>query len=185
MITLKIPFSGKSSSEKHIITAIMAMLILSAAFFSNEAKAIDGQIVNVEASIRRTGSGARVLDADLLSINANGTKVQLWDGWGGNNQLWHINASINTSGTIVNAYSGKCLDADLGTISNNGTKVQLWDCSGGTNQLWYARSDGTIVNVYSGRCLDADLNTIDGNGTKVQLWDCWVRNNQKWVSVQK
>jgi Ricin-type beta-trefoil lectin domain-like len=84
----------------------------------------DGTIVNVQSG--------KCLDADLSTINANGTKVQLWDCWGGKNQQWRA----NNDGTIVNVQSGRCLDADLGTINTNGAKVQLWDCWRGENQKW-------------------------------------------------
>jgi hypothetical protein len=30
----------------------------------------------------------KVLDADATSVNNNGGKVQLWDWWGGVNQIW-------------------------------------------------------------------------------------------------
>jgi hypothetical protein len=140
----------------------------------------------------------RCLDADTGTIAGNGTKVQLWDCWGGPNQKW----LIKHDGTIVNAQSGRCLDADTGTIGGNGTKVQLWDCAGGPveagvavkapNQYWFgidlnAYYDGNfppteMSNLQSHRCLDADLPTITGNGTKVQLWDCWGGQNQKWTN---
>jgi hypothetical protein len=122
----------------------------------------------------------RDLDADLGTLNQNGTKVQLWEWWGGQNQQWLAEGGYIRNGTIVNVQSGKCLDADLGTLNQNGTKVQLWDCWGGQNQQWRVNNDGTIVNVQSGKCLDADLGTLNQNGTKVQLWDCWGGSNQKW-----
>jgi hypothetical protein len=133
----------------------------------------------------------RCLDADLGTIGANGTKVQLWDCWGGQNQKWQL----NPNGTIVNLQSHRCLDADLGTIGANGTKVQLWDCWGGQNphQQWAWRgfaadfipgSGGVYLwNRRSNTCLDADLPTIGANGTKIQLWQCWnfyPNGNQSW-----
>jgi len=36
---------------------------------------------------RNLGDG-KVLDADAKSVNNNGGKVQLWDWWGGVNQIW-------------------------------------------------------------------------------------------------
>ena len=122
----------------------------------------------------------KCLDADLGTIGENGTKVQLWDCWGGQNQKWQV---MNLGGgRIVNLQSHRCLDADLGTIGENGTKVQLWDCWGGQNQNWnwnWAAGDegggpigNDFQNVQSNTCLDADWNTITKNGTKVQLWQC-------------
>ncbi|WP_214415670.1 RICIN domain-containing protein [Sphaerisporangium fuscum] len=121
----------------------------------------------------------RCLDADLNTIANNGTKVQLWNCNGWNNQKWTYDVRTHT---IRSQYNGRCLDADLNTIGNNGTKVQLWDCNGWSNQKWiYDAISHTVYSMYNGRCLDADLNTIGSNGTKVQLWDCNGWANQKWT----
>jgi Ricin-type beta-trefoil lectin domain-like len=137
--------------------------------------------------IRSTASPNRCLDADTATIGGNGTKVQLWDCWGGQNQQW----LINRHGTIVNAQSRRRLDADLGTIGANGTKVQLWDCLGGKNQNWFFNISqigegfppAEISNLqgFPTNTLDADLATIGINGTKVQLWQSWNGPNQQWT----
>jgi hypothetical protein len=125
----------------------------------------------------------RCLDADLSTIGANGTKVQLWDCFTPTtpNQNWW---SPSEGGWAIKVLqSGRCLDADLGTIVNNGTIVQLWDCLSGNqnqNQTWRIDPSGAIVNLQSHRCLDADLGSIGTNGTKVQLWDCLGGQNQNW-----
>jgi Ricin-type beta-trefoil lectin domain-like len=36
----------------------------------------------------RDAQSNRCLDADTGTIGSNGTKVQLWDCWGGQNQMW-------------------------------------------------------------------------------------------------
>jgi hypothetical protein len=141
-----------------------------------------GDFLSYQIRVLQSG---RCLDADTGSIGGNGTKVQLWDCWGGQNQSW----SVNSDGTIVNLQSGRCLDADTGSIGSNGTKVQLWDCWGGQNQKWvwpgFAPSTGPSGsdnhNVQSGRCLDADTGPIDSDGTNVQLWDCGGGQNQVWA----
>jgi hypothetical protein len=127
----------------------------------------------------RNRTSVRCLDADRKTIGSNGTKVHLWDCWGGSNQNWLIGAD----GTIRNQASGRCLDADTGTIRTNGTKVQLWDCNGQANQRWAIGADGTIRNQASGRTLDANAGTINANGTKVQLWGAWGGRNQTWYSA--
>ncbi len=124
----------------------------------------------------RNYASVRCLDADRGTLGSNGTKVQLWDCWGGSNQNWLIGAD----GTIRNQASGRCLDADTGTIGANGTTVQLWDCNGQANQRWTLEANGTIRNQASGRVLDANLGTINANGTKVKLWDAWGGRNQAW-----
>jgi Ricin-type beta-trefoil lectin domain len=117
----------------------------------------------------------RCLDADAGG-GGNGTKVQLWDCNGGQNQGWIM--AYNNS--IQNFQFLKCLDADNSDGGGDGTRVQLWDCNGGPNQKWNFTLDGNLVNQqFSSQCLDADSNN-GGNGTKVQIWGCWNGPNQKW-----
>lgn len=127
----------------------------------------------------RNRASVRCLDADRATLGANGTKVMLWDCWGGSNQNW----SIASDGTIHNQASGRCLDADAGTINHNGTLVQLRDCNGRPNQRWTIDANGTIRNQASGRTLDANGGTINTNGTKVQLWDYNHGRNQAWYNA--
>ncbi|MEK4034042.1 ricin-type beta-trefoil lectin domain protein [Methylocystis sp. IM3] len=137
--------------------------------------------------IRSTAAANRCLDADLGTIGGNGTKVQLWECLGGQNQKW----LTNRNGTIVNAQSNRCLDADLNTIGQNGTIIQLWDCWGGKNQNWTftisQRGEGFppagLQNEqgFTSNVLDADLGTIASNGTKIQLWENFYGPNQQWT----
>jgi len=127
----------------------------------------------------RNRASVRCLDADRATLGSNGTKVQLWDCWGGSNQNWLIGAD----GTIRNQASGRCLDADTNTIGANGTRVQLWDCTGQANQRWTIEANGTIRNQASGRVLDANLGTINTNGTKIMLWSGWGGRNQSWYGA--
>ncbi|MGW3893443.1 RICIN domain-containing protein [Micromonospora chokoriensis] len=124
----------------------------------------------------------RCLDADMTTINRNGTKVQLWDCSDTENQWWW--AEEHTSGywTFQNYQSGRCLDGDVG-FSGNGGKVQLWDCDPGhPAQRWWSYGSRQFYNGYSGRCLDADTATGGRNGTKVQVWACAAGNPaaQSW-----
>src|SRR5207244_8351040 len=111
------------------------------------------------------GYNDKCLDADLATIGANGTKVQLWDCNGQAQQRWILD---DADGTLRNASSNRCLDAD----GANGTRVQLWDCNGGPQQRWHWAFGPSLRVGADGRCLNADVNTIGANGTKVQLWDC-------------
>ncbi|MER6597017.1 endo-1,4-beta-xylanase [Streptomyces parvus] len=61
----------------------------------------------------------------------NGSKVQIYSCWGGDNQKWRV----NSDGSIVGVQSGLCLDA-VGTGTANGTQIQLYSCSNGSNQRW-------------------------------------------------
>jgi hypothetical protein len=131
------------------------------------------------------------LDADLNTINGNGTIIQLWSCNGWHNQQWYF-YDTNGFGTAYVIYSraqlNKILDADLNTICCNGTKVQLWDpVAGNTNQTWIPTHDSsghyTFWNNYSPRILDADTNGAGRDGTKVQLWDRNGNLNQLWYLV--
>jgi hypothetical protein len=66
----------------------------------------------------------KCLDADVNTMGANGTKVQLWDCNGSLQQQWHVDP-VGGVLQIRSAYSGRCLDADVNTLSRNGTVVQL------------------------------------------------------------
>jgi non-reducing end alpha-L-arabinofuranosidase len=118
------------------------------------------------------GQSGRCADVPNASTT-NGTQVQLYDCWGGNNQLW-----TSTSTKQLQVYGNKCLDANnKGTT--NGTAVIIWDCNGQTNQQWNVNSNGTITGVQSGLCLDAN-GAGTANGTQLILWSCNGQPNQQW-----
>jgi hypothetical protein len=123
------------------------------------------------------------LDADNGTLGQNGTKVQLWQCNGWDNQAWYLNPIPGKPTgwyTITNLGHNKCLDADNGTIGGNGTRVQMWDCNGWENQQWLVFGNHTVQNAVSRRCLDGDTVTLPANGTKVQLWDCNGGAHQAW-----
>jgi Ricin-type beta-trefoil lectin domain len=115
----------------------------------------------------------RCLDVTGVSTT-NGTAVELWDCWGGTNQLWAY-----TAGKQRMVYGSKCLDA-YGKGTSNGTAVIIWDCNGQANQQWNVNADGTIRGVQSGLCLDA-TGAGTSNGTKIILWSCGAQANQQWT----
>jgi endo-1,4-beta-xylanase len=126
----------------------------------------------------RLDYNGRCLDGDVSSGGGNGSKVQLWDCNGLENQHWfdlHDNTLRITVGLT------RCLDADVSSGGGNGSRVQLWDCNGLSNQVWHWNSQtGSYYNGYNGRCLDADVSSGGGNGSKMQLWDCNGLKNQTW-----
>ncbi len=134
---------------------------------------------------------SRCLDADLGSINGNGTKVQLWtclidpDNTVPANQAWYFTRNPEGYYRLQNAHSGRYLDADLGTIDRNGTKVQLWDYVAGGKNQWFAFTENPegyyrLQNAHSGRYLDADLGTAGRDGAVVQLWDYRAGAKNQW-----
>ncbi|MEV0274384.1 non-reducing end alpha-L-arabinofuranosidase family hydrolase [Hamadaea sp. NPDC050747] len=112
----------------------------------------------------------RCIDVPNAS-QTNGTRVQLYDCNGQNNQKWTYTASKQ-----LTVYGNKCLDAN-GAATANGTAIIIWDCNGQTNQQWNINSNGTISGVQSGRCLDV---WGTANGQQIQLYDCHGQTNQQW-----
>jgi len=118
------------------------------------------------------GQSGRCADVPNASTT-NGAQIQLYDCWGGTNQLW-----TSTSSKQLTVYGNKSLDAS-GKGTSNGTAVVIWDCNGQTNQQWNVNSNGTITGVQSGLCLDANA-AGTANGTKLLLWSCNGQSNQQW-----
>jgi hypothetical protein len=128
----------------------------------------------------------KCLDADLNTIGADGTKVQLWTCNGSPQQQWFL----YSDGTIRNGLSGRCLDADTKTAFVLGGKVQLWDCNGGPQQIWDQHGAGgggtarkSFTDELDALCLDADTKTIGTNGTRVQRWACNGTAQQQWYGI--
>ncbi|HEU5129778.1 MAG TPA: ricin-type beta-trefoil lectin domain protein [Glycomyces sp.] len=117
----------------------------------------------------------KCLDVPGQSTEA-GTRLQLWDCWGGANQSW-----THTAAGELSVYSGasrRCLDA-YENQTTAGTPVVLWPCHGGANQQWRLNGDGSVSSVQSGLCLDvAEAGTA--NGSSVHLWTCHGGANQQW-----
>jgi hypothetical protein len=125
--------------------------------------------------LRGVGSG-RCLDVPGQSTQA-GTRLQIWDCWGGSNQQW-----TRTAAGELTVYSGgslRCLDAE-GNGTSNGTAVVIWTCHGGNNQRWNLNSNGTISSVQSGLCLDVS-GAGTANGSQAILWSCHSGSNQRWT----
>jgi hypothetical protein len=80
-----------------------------------------------------SGHDGRCLDADVATPTRNGTRVQVWQCNGWNNQAW----SVAADGTIRSVHDGRCLDEDVAGGTHNGTRAQVWDCNGWDNQRWH------------------------------------------------
>ncbi|WP_414937680.1 RICIN domain-containing protein [Amycolatopsis sp. cmx-11-51] len=134
---------------------------------------------------------SRCLDADLSTINGNGTKVQLWtclanpDESIPANQAWYVTQIPEGHFRFQSVHSGRYLDADLNSINRNGTKVQLWDFMPGASNQWFSVTENPegylrLKNVRSGRYLDADLNTAGRDGGVVRLRDFLAGAKNQW-----
>jgi ABC-type sugar transport system substrate-binding protein len=179
-----------SSVQAHIRVTILILSPLS-------ISTLQPTVARAQQAVNITNPPPRCLDADTATINQNGTKVQLWDCWGGDNQKWQVLPGNGVVHMIKNVQSGRCLDADTATMNQNGGKVQLWDCWGGDNQQWgwdtaalpgnpqpgaVFNQGGTIAGSRCRPVLDADLGTLAQNGTKIQLWECTAGFNQYWIN---
>ncbi len=70
----------------------------------------------------------------------NGDKVQLWQCWGGDNQLWGFYQNAVGTWTIyLLAGNNLVLDANASCVSTNGCNVQTWTAWGGGNQHWFGQ----------------------------------------------
>jgi hypothetical protein len=135
-----------------------------------------GQGTGGDTGALRAVSANKCLDVPGQST-ASGTRLQIWDCWGGPNQQW-----TRTSAGELTVYSGgsrRCLDAE-GNGTANGTAVIIWGCHGGANQQWRLNGNGSVTGVQSGLCLDV-FGAGTGNGTQVILWSCHGGPNQQWV----
>ncbi|WP_100443972.1 lectin [Glycomyces xiaoerkulensis] len=124
----------------------------------------------------RSASADKCLDVPDQSTEP-GTRVQIYDCWGGAGQQWTY-----TSAGELTVYSGGsqlCLDAEGGGTSD-GTAVIIWNCNGQANQQWRLNGDGTVTGVDSGLCLDV-YQASTANGAEVVLWSCHGGSNQQWT----
>ncbi|HEU5353395.1 MAG TPA: arabinofuranosidase catalytic domain-containing protein [Actinocrinis sp.] len=143
--------------------------------------AVQANLAATGYSFSRTGQvhavGAGKCLDDPYATATQGTQQQIWDCWGGAQQVWTYTAAKQLTVTV----SGQtlCLDAyNQGTA--NGTKVDIWGCDGQPNQQWNLNGDGSITGVQSGLCLDV-TNKSTANGALIQLWTCWGGANEQWA----
>lgn len=119
-------------------------------------------------------AGSPIRDSHGLCVDvsgwdsSDGTKIQLWDCHGGDNQKWSL-----VDGALV-GYGGKCLDVQSGNTAN-GTPVQLWTCNGTDAQQWHF--DGGRLIGKGGKCLDVPAFHHD-DGQALEIWDCNGGENQ-------
>ncbi|MEV6829393.1 RICIN domain-containing protein [Amycolatopsis sp. NPDC051102] len=151
------------------------------------AGAAGAQVAEADAYLIESAAFGRCWDADLNTINANGTIMALWDcNVYAANQAFYITRNPEGYLRFQNVQSGRYLEADLTTIGKNGTKVQLWDYSpGGKNQWWIdtVNPEGylRLQNPASNRYLTGE-GQVGGNGTRMQLWDFMAGAKSQWWS---
>ncbi|GAB3001621.1 extracellular catalytic domain type 1 short-chain-length polyhydroxyalkanoate depolymerase [Saccharothrix stipae] len=126
-------------------------------------------------ALRAVGAG-KCLDVPGQSTSP-GTRLHIWDCWGGANQQWTSTAAGEL--TVYSGSTSRCLDAEGGG-STAGTAVIIWSCHGGVNQKWRLNADGSVTGTQSGLCLEV-TNAGTANGSPVRLWTCNGQANQRWT----
>jgi Ricin-type beta-trefoil lectin domain-like len=84
------------------------------------------------------GNG-KALEVDASAITEDGAKVQQWDYYGGDNQLWRLEQTESKYYKIINNASGKALDVS-GISYESGAVIHQWNYVGGDNQQWQLNS---------------------------------------------
>lgn len=141
-----------------------------------------GIVANGIYKIVARHSGKALEVAGLLT--ANGSNVQQWGYWGGENEKWMVTHLGNNQYSIVGAQSGKALDVS-GWGTTNGSNVHIWTYGGAANQKWTitATSGGyyrLTPTHATNMCLDVSgVSTADG--ANVHIWTYGGGNNQQWT----
>ncbi|KAK1221733.1 hypothetical protein PQX77_015432 [Marasmius sp. AFHP31] len=106
-------------------------------------------------------------------VNADGTKLQLWDCVNQSpNQLW---ISV-TDNTFQWAGTNKCVDLTDGNIAN-GNQLQIWTCDArNSNQKWSSQS-------ISRRAPTAGVRLISGGGSPHSPFCMAAPENQNYANV--
>lgn len=145
------------------------------------------RLVGNEPKVISPRQSGKCLDVDLGNWG-NGSRVQQWTCWNGDNQVFFIepmylgNSQWSDEWSQMRAFfSGRCLDFHGGQ-SYNGGLVQQWDCWGGEMQQFrFVAEPGTtspeygLQNRYNYRCLDInDYPDPYRDGNIAQQWDCWL-----------
>ncbi len=126
-------------------------------------------------ALRAVGAG-KCLDVPGQATTV-GTRLQIWDCWGGANQIWSHTADAEL--TVYSGDSLRCLDAEAGG-STAGTAVIIWSCHSGANQKWRLNADGSVTGTQSGLCLEV-AGASTANGAPVRLATCNGQSNQRWA----
>jgi hypothetical protein len=154
---------------------------------AKKTNGVNAQAVEADAYLIQSALSGRCLDADLYTLNANGTRVQLWDcDPYAAQQAFYITSNVEGYLRFQNVANGRYLDADLSSINANGTRIQLWDFVGGAKNQWWldtVNPEGYVrfQSPASGRYLTAE-GSVGGNGTRIQLWDFIAGGRSQWWS---
>ena len=94
------------------------------------------------------GPGGRCADVDNVAVQ-NGSRVQLWHCWGGQNQRWSWDVANGLFNPLISFSS--CLD-DASGGRTPGTGMDIWDCNFRANPRW--NFDQFYIKTLGDKCLD-------------------------------
>lgn len=117
---------------------------------------------------------------------ANGSNVQQYAYWGGDNQLWKIEDVGGGYYKFTGKQSGRVVDIS-GKSTADGGNVIIYSSNGGTNQQFSITSIAggyyQILNRNSGKAVEvAGSSTSDGGNVQQYIYS--GGNNQQWSIVQ-
>ncbi len=124
----------------------------------------------------------KVLDVDGLQT-ANGSNVQQWGYWGGENEKWMFIHRGNNQYSIIGAQSSKALDV-AGWSTTDGSNVHIWADGGAANQRWIVSDAGDGYYRLSpahatDKCLDVS-GYSNADGANIHIWSYLGGANQQW-----
>ena len=127
----------------------------------------------------------RCLDSDVSSPTHNGTKVQIWNCNGWNNQKWTFASTGDGYYEIKGVGSGKLMEV-AGLSRDDGGNVAIYADSDVPQQHWAVTPTGDgyyfLINRYSGLCLGVDEgSTADGANIEQQPYASLTR--QQWQII--
>lgn len=179
------PADGKGTAVSALAGGIKLRPAKVGAAHKSTAGVAGAQVAQADAYLIESAAFGRCWDADLGTIGANGTKMQLWDcNEYAANQAFYVTRIPEGYLRFQNVQSGRYLDADLGTAGANGTKVQLWDYRAAAKNQWWADTVNPegylrLQSPQNNRYLTGE-GSVGSNGTRLQLWDYIAGGKSQW-----
>jgi hypothetical protein len=118
--------------------------------------------------LRPTYATGKCMDVNG-SGSGNGTRIQLYDCTGGNNQRFVYTAEGQLRPRHANTM---CTDISGGSAGNL-VNMHLWDCDGGASEKWAVGTDGRFRSVHNNQqyCMSVQSSGT-ANGTRFVTYAC-------------
>lgn len=111
-------------------------------------------------------------------VMANGTKIEIRDCTGADNQQWFYNR-------VTGQFRSKkdpnyCLD-NTGAYNSNGAEVHMWQCIAGGHPNQAFDFDEHLIRNRANRGYAVGASGSGNNGTRVNIWRTVPANTQRWA----